>query len=43
MPGTEAGVTTAELVVLMGFLTSGLLVGVIGQWLDQLVAYIKGK
>lgn len=32
-----------ELAVLIGFLTSGLLVGQVGHWLDQLVTYIKGR
>lgn len=32
-----------ELAVLIGFLTSGLLVGLVGSWLDQLSAYIKGR
>jgi hypothetical protein len=32
-----------ELAVVIGFLTSGLLVGQVGHWLDQLVAHIKGK
>lgn len=35
--------TEAETVTLLGFLTGGLLVGIIGHWLDQFVAFIKRK
>lgn len=33
--------TDQELTVLMGFLTSGVLLGIIGHWIDQLAAYIR--
>lgn len=35
--------TEAELTTLLGFLTGGLLAGVIGHWLDQLVAYVRKR
>lgn len=35
--------TEQEVSVLVSFLTSGLLAGIVTGWLDQLVAYIKGK
>lgn len=35
--------TDAELVTLLGFLTSGLLVGTVGHWLDMLVTFVRGK
>lgn len=35
--------TETELASLLGFLTGGLLVGIIGHWLDQLVSFIKRK
>lgn len=35
--------TENEGLVLLGFLTGGLLVGVVGSWLDQLTAFIKGR
>lgn len=33
--------TENEVVVLMSFLGAGVVVGVIGGWLDQLLAYIR--
>jgi len=35
--------TEAETTILLGFLTGGLLVGVIGHWLDQLVTFIRKR
>ena len=36
-------VTEAETSTLVGFLVGGLLTGVIGGWVDLLVAYVKGR
>lgn len=35
--------TAHEVSVLLDFLTGGLLVGALGGWLDQLVAYIRKR
>jgi hypothetical protein len=35
--------TEQEVAVVLSFLTSGLLAGIVAGWLDQLVAYIKRK
>lgn len=35
--------TGDELGTLLSFLTGGLLVGLVGRWLDLLVAYVKGR
>lgn len=32
---------TEETAVLLGFLTGGLLVGVVGAWVDSLVSFIR--
>lgn len=35
--------TPTETAVLVGFLAGGFLVGIVMDWLDQLVTYIKGR
>lgn len=35
--------TEHELGVLLAFLTSGSLAGIVGHWLDQLVAIVRGR
>lgn len=42
MTGSTA-VTEAELVVLLSFLTGGSLAGIVGHWLDELVALVRGR
>jgi hypothetical protein len=34
--------TTDDAITLLAFLTGGALVGIIGAWMDQLLAYIRG-
>lgn len=36
-------VTEQEVTVLVSFLTGGLLVGVVGRWLDVVTAFVKGR
>lgn len=33
--------TEADVVVLMGFLSGGVLLGVVSAWIDQVTAYIR--
>lgn len=40
-PGPVTPVTDAELSVLVGFLTSGVLLGTLGGWIDQLLTFIR--
>ena len=35
--------TSAEWADLLGFLTGGLLVGIVANWLDRLAELIKGR
>lgn len=35
--------TEHEVTVLLSFLTGGMLAGVVGRWLDELVALIRGR
>lgn len=34
--------TEQDLTTLLGFLVSGAFVGIVGSWVDQLLAYIRG-
>lgn len=35
--------TSDELTTLVGFLCGGLLLGIVGHWLDLVTAYVRGR